>query len=41
VYQDLLANDDLAGHEVPHPFYEIGPPEGLEETRACLAAKGR
>jgi NDP-sugar pyrophosphorylase family protein len=40
VYQDLLANDDLAGHEVPHRFYEIGSPEGLEETRAHLVAKG-
>jgi NDP-sugar pyrophosphorylase family protein len=40
VYQDLLVNDDLAGHEVPHRFYEIGSPEGLEETRAYLAAKG-
>ena len=40
VYQNLLANDDLAGHEVPHRFYEIGSPEGLDETRAHLAAKG-
>ncbi|MBZ5558490.1 MAG: nucleotidyltransferase family protein [Acidobacteriia bacterium] len=40
VYQDLLANDDLAGFEVPDRFYEIGSPEGLEETRAYLAAKG-
>ncbi len=40
VYQDLLANDDLVGFEVPGRFYEIGSPEGLEETRAYLAAKG-
>ncbi len=40
VYQELLANDDLAGFEVPDRFYEIGSPEGLEETRAYLAAKG-
>lgn len=40
VYQDLLANDDLAGHEVPHRFYEVGSPEGLEEMRAYFAAKG-
>jgi len=40
VYQDLLASDELAGHEVPHRFYEIGSPEGLEQTRAYLAAKG-
>jgi MurNAc alpha-1-phosphate uridylyltransferase len=40
VYQDLLANADLAGYEVPHRFYEIGSPEGLDETRTYLAAKG-
>jgi NDP-sugar pyrophosphorylase family protein len=40
VYQDLLANDDLSGYEVPNRFYEIGSPEGLEETRAYLAANG-
>ena len=37
VYQDLLAKDELAGFEVPDRFYEIGSPEGLEETRAHLA----
>ena len=40
LYQDLLANGDLAGFEVPGRFYEIGSPAGLEETRAYLAAKG-
>lgn len=39
VYQALLANDDLAGVEVPGRFYEIGSPAGLEETRAYLARK--
>jgi NDP-sugar pyrophosphorylase family protein len=39
VYQDLLAKDDLAGHEVLQRFYEIGSPEGLEETRAHLAGR--
>ena len=39
VYQDLLADDDLAGVEAPHRFYEIGSPSGLEETRAYLASK--
>ncbi|HLJ73994.1 MAG TPA: nucleotidyltransferase family protein [Thermoanaerobaculia bacterium] len=39
VYQRLLANDDLAGYEVSQRFYEIGSPEGLEATRAHLAAK--
>jgi prepilin-type processing-associated H-X9-DG protein len=40
VYQDLLAKDDLAGFEVPDRFYEIGSPEGLDETRTYLATKG-
>jgi len=40
VYQDLLAQDDLAGFEVPTRFYEIGSAEGLEETRTYLARKG-
>jgi N-acetyl-alpha-D-muramate 1-phosphate uridylyltransferase len=39
VYQRLLATDDLAGVEVPERFYEIGSPQGLEETRAFLAAR--
>jgi N-acetyl-alpha-D-muramate 1-phosphate uridylyltransferase len=38
VYQDLLARGDLAGHEVPSRFYEIGSPSGLEETRRHLEA---
>lgn len=40
VYEDLIAHDDLAGFEVPNRLYEIGSPEGLEETRAYLEAKG-
>jgi len=39
VYQQLLAAGELAAVEVPDRFYEIGSPEGLEETRAFLAAK--
>jgi MurNAc alpha-1-phosphate uridylyltransferase len=39
VYQRLLAAGDLAAVEVSDRFYEIGSPEGLEETRAFLAAK--
>lgn len=39
VYQQLLAADDLAGMEVSERFYEIGSPEGLEETRAFLAGQ--
>jgi MurNAc alpha-1-phosphate uridylyltransferase len=39
VYQHLLAGDDLSGVEITDRFYEIGSPEGLEETRAFLAGK--
>lgn len=39
VYQALIAQHDLAGFEVPHRFYEIGSPSGLEETRVYLAEK--
>ena len=38
VYQQLLAAGELAAFEVAERFYEIGSPEGLEETRAFLAA---
>jgi NDP-sugar pyrophosphorylase family protein len=36
VYQDLLEQNELAGYEVAHRFYEIGSPSGLEETRRYL-----
>jgi N-acetyl-alpha-D-muramate 1-phosphate uridylyltransferase len=39
VYQQLLADGNLTGVEVTDRFYEIGSPEGLEETRAFLAAR--
>jgi len=39
VYQELLAGHELGGFEVPTRFYEIGSPQGLEETRAYLARK--
>jgi len=39
VYQRLVADDDLVGFEVHERFYEIGSPEGLEETRAFLASR--
>ena len=38
VYERLLAAGELAAFEVRDRFYEIGSPEGLEETRAFLAA---
>lgn len=37
VYQDLVARDQLAAYEVSGRFYEIGAPEGLEDTRRHLA----
>jgi NDP-sugar pyrophosphorylase family protein len=40
VYQHLLSSGELAGYEVPDRFYEIGSPQGLDETRAHLTAKG-
>ena len=40
VYQRLLADGELAGFDVPGRFYEIGSPDGLEETRGYLAGKG-
>jgi NDP-sugar pyrophosphorylase family protein len=39
VYQNLLEEDELAGYEVSHRFYEIGTPAGLLETDAFLRSK--
>jgi NDP-sugar pyrophosphorylase family protein len=39
VYQDRLAEDDLAGFEVSRRFYEIGSPEGIADTDAYLRAR--
>lgn len=39
VYEELLANDDLATFEVPTRFYEIGSPSGLAETRDYIAGR--
>jgi NDP-sugar pyrophosphorylase family protein len=36
IYRSVLAAGQLAAHEVPERFYEIGSPEGLEELRAFL-----
>ena len=36
LYHDLVAERRLAGYEVARRFYEIGSPEGLEETRGIL-----
>jgi MurNAc alpha-1-phosphate uridylyltransferase len=37
VFQDLLAQGQLAGFEVPDRFFEIGSPEGFRDTTARLA----
>lgn len=36
VYQDLIADGELAGVEMPDRFFEIGSPEGLRDTEAHL-----
>jgi len=36
VFADLVARDDLAAFEVAERFYEIGSPQGLEETRRYI-----
>jgi len=41
VYQDLVRRGALAGFEVAERFYEIGSPEGLEETRRYFAHRER
>ena len=39
VYQELVAKNELAGHEVRQRFYEIGSPEGLAELDAMLRSQ--
>ena len=39
VYQALIAQNELAGHEVNQRFYEIGSPAGLAELDALLRAQ--
>lgn len=39
VYQDALRAGQLAAYEVHTRFYEIGSPDGLEETRRYLAGR--
>jgi NDP-sugar pyrophosphorylase family protein len=39
VYADLLARGQLAALEVQQRFWEIGSPQGLEETRRHLEAR--
>lgn len=39
IYENLLAEDELAGYEVFERFYEIGSPEGLAETRKHFIEK--
>lgn len=39
VYRDLVARQQLAGHEVQHRFFEIGSTRGLAETEAYISAR--
>jgi N-acetyl-alpha-D-muramate 1-phosphate uridylyltransferase len=39
VFQNLITHGQLAGFEVRERFYEIGSPQGLEQTRQYLARK--
>jgi NDP-sugar pyrophosphorylase family protein len=39
VYQDQLRDGQLTGFEVHTRFYEIGSPQGLEDTRRFLASR--
>lgn len=41
VYQNLLQADKLSACEVHERFYEIGSPEGLQDTAAYLASRTR
>jgi len=41
IYQDLIAKGELTGFEVAERFYEIGSPDGLEETRKYFMLKER
>lgn len=41
LYRDLVADGQMRGHEVSRRFYEIGSPEGLEETRSFLSGRAR
>lgn len=39
VYQQLVAERQLAAYEVGERFYEIGSPDGLRDTEALLTAR--
>jgi N-acetyl-alpha-D-muramate 1-phosphate uridylyltransferase len=41
VYQDLLASNELVGHEVSNRFFEVGSQQGLADTDAYLRARSR
>ena len=40
LYQEILADGELAGMEIKQRFYEIGSPAGLEETARFIASQG-
>jgi NDP-sugar pyrophosphorylase family protein len=39
LYHELVEQGRMVGYEVARRFYEIGSPDGLEETRAYLLAR--
>lgn len=39
LYQVLLRDGELAGHEVIDPYYEVGSPEGLVRTERFFSAR--
>jgi len=41
IYQDLVAQGQLAGFEAAERFYEVGSPAGLEETRRYFQTEER
>jgi NDP-sugar pyrophosphorylase family protein len=40
LYEEILAEGELAGMEIKQRFYEIGSPAGLEETARFIASQG-
>ena len=40
LYEEILADGQLAGMEMKQRFYEIGSPAGLEEAARFIASQG-
>jgi len=41
IYTNLVEAGQMVGHEVFNRFYEMGSPQGLQETRAYLLSRNR